>query len=124
MKQFNTIQAIEIVPEVIRQEEDKTTNVTEQNQYSTGSRHNHRTLPVKWTPNGNENCRRSCPECGEMETSFHFIAECPMYAMVRWELQGKDSFSVEDLANLSIGDILRFTKETGRFQGGMLPGHQ
>ncbi|CAH2241509.1 jg10676 [Pararge aegeria aegeria] len=44
----------------------------------------------------------SCPECGEMETSFHFIAECPMYAMVRWELQGKDSFSVEDLANLSI----------------------
>ncbi|CAH2270051.1 jg17904 [Pararge aegeria aegeria] len=63
----------------------------------------------------------SCPECGEVETSFHFIAECPMYALyalVRWELQGKDSISVEDLANLSIGDILRFTKETGRFQGG------
>ncbi|CAH2267487.1 jg3492 [Pararge aegeria aegeria] len=58
----------------------------------------------------------SCPECGEVETSFHFIDECPMYALVRWELQGKDSFSVEDLANLSIGVILRFTKETALAQ--------
>ncbi|CAH2265170.1 jg16826 [Pararge aegeria aegeria] len=27
-------------------------------------------------------------ECGKVETSFHFIAECLMYALVRWRLQG------------------------------------
>ncbi|CAH2268563.1 jg2250 [Pararge aegeria aegeria] len=57
----------------------------------------------------------SCSECGEVETSFHFTAKCPMYVLVRWALQG---------ANLSIGDIVRFTKGNGRFEGGMLPEHQ
>ncbi|CAH2227339.1 jg23521 [Pararge aegeria aegeria] len=30
-----------------------------------------------------------CSVCGEVETSFHFKAECPMYALVRWEVQGR-----------------------------------
>ncbi|XP_052744146.1 uncharacterized protein LOC128199286 [Bicyclus anynana] len=66
----------------------------------------------------------SCPGCGEEETSYHFIAECPMFALVRWELLGKDTLNEVDLTNLSIGDIVRFTKATGRFEGGTLSRHQ
>ncbi|CAH2217433.1 jg22858 [Pararge aegeria aegeria] len=66
----------------------------------------------------------SCAECGEVETSLNLMAECPMYVLVRWELQDKHRISEQDLANISIGDIVRFTKETGRFQVGILPGHQ
>ena len=66
----------------------------------------------------------SCPECGEEETSYHFLAECPMYALVRREILGKDRISEADLTNLTIGGIVRFTKATGRLEGGALSGHQ
>lgn len=66
----------------------------------------------------------SCPECGEEETSLHFLAECPMYSLPRWELLGTDRLEQEQLLELKLGDIIRFSKATRRFVGGILQEHQ
>lgn len=59
-----------------------------------------------------------CPECTESEeTSLHLLAECPMYSLIRWELWGSDTLDIEDLKNLKVEQIARFTRETKRFDG-------
>ena len=57
-------------------------------------------------------------------TSLHYLAECPAYSLVRWEVFNTDRMKEEDLGDVSIVDILRFSRITGRFEGETLARHQ
>ncbi|KAJ2939962.1 hypothetical protein O0L34_g6668 [Tuta absoluta] len=66
----------------------------------------------------------SCPECGQEESSFHYLAECPSYSLPRWEYLGNDKLEERDLTNISLKDVLHFCRATRRFEEVTLPEHQ
>ncbi|CAH2268033.1 jg10221 [Pararge aegeria aegeria] len=83
MEQFNAIQAIEIVKSFDKKKtkqlmSQSRTNIALVAGITKGHYLLNRHLTVKTIAED-----PSCPECGEVETSFHFIAECPMYALLR-----------------------------------------
>jgi hypothetical protein len=58
-----------------------------------------------------------CPNCGAVETAFHFMAECPRYDLKRLGHLGKLKLTEEDLPGLTVRKITSFTKATGRLDG-------
>lgn len=56
-----------------------------------------------------------CPKCKrEDETSVHFIGECDAYTEIRARTLGWRYLTTIEMKTLSLGDLLRFTKLSGR----------
>jgi hypothetical protein len=57
----------------------------------------------------------TCPRCERTdETAVHFIAKCPAWARRRFEVFGTGEIEDEWLPRLSINQVLKFVKLTGR----------
>ena len=57
-----------------------------------------------------------CQYCrGELETTFHLVAQCDYYTAARVNTWGKPYLDSSDISNITVKDLLRFTSKTGRF---------
>ena len=57
-----------------------------------------------------------CVSCLEEEdTTEHYICYCPAFSRTRQRILAGDVLSMESVHRLSLPDILRFIKETGKF---------
>ena len=59
----------------------------------------------------------TCQQCLEdEETAEHFLADCPAFATVRQQTLGNMFLRRNELKSLKVSNILKFCKETGRFE--------
>jgi hypothetical protein len=56
-----------------------------------------------------------CPHCGESETAFHFLCECPRYLQLREEVLGAYQIELQNVPALSWNSILTFIRRSNRF---------
>ena len=59
----------------------------------------------------------TCEQCLEdEETVEHYLCECPAFARPRYYTFGSMAIKKEDLVNLSLRKILKFIKDSKRFE--------
>ena len=58
-----------------------------------------------------------CEQCdtGERETAFHFIGLCPKFNNIRYDIFRHQFLTENQLQKLKVRSILRYVKETGRY---------
>mgnify|MGYP007025695113 CR=1 FL=1 len=58
----------------------------------------------------------TCQQCLEdEETAEHFLSSCPAFATIRQQTLGNMFLRRNELKSLKVSNILKFCKETGRF---------
>ena len=64
-----------------------------------------------------EENRPTCQQCdeNEEETAYHFIAKCPKFNNIRYQIFRKQFLEEENLQNLKVADILKYIKRTKRY---------
>ena len=64
-----------------------------------------------------EENRPTCQQCDENEegTAYHFIAKCPKFNNIRYQIFRKQFLEEESLKNLKVADILKYIKRTKRY---------
>ena len=64
-----------------------------------------------------EENRPTCQQCdeNEEETAYHFMAKCPKFNNIRYQIFRKQFLEEESLKNLKVADILKYIKRTKRY---------